>query len=49
MTEEDKFILRENNKMLKQILNCLQPKDEVTPNEFLANVLANLLSNRIDK
>ena len=49
MTEEDKFILRENNKMLKQILNYLYPKDEVTPNEFLANVLANLLSNRIDK
>ena len=49
MTDEDKFILRENNKMLKQILNYLQPKDEVTPNEFLANVLANLLSNRIDK
>ena len=49
MTEEDKFILRENNKMLKQILNYLQPKDEVTPNEFLANILANLLSNRMDK
>lgn len=49
MTEEDKFILRENNRMLKQILNYLQPKDEVTPNEFLANVLANLLSNRMDK
>ena len=49
MTEKDKFILRENNKMLKQILNYLQPKDEVTPNEFLANMLANLLSNRINK
>ena len=49
MTEEDKFILRENNKMLKQILNYLQPKDEVTPNEFLANVLANLLSNKMNK
>ena len=49
MTEEDKFILRENNKMLKQILSYLHPKDEVTPNEFIANILANLLSNRIDK
>lgn len=49
MTEEERFILRENNRMLKQILNYLQPKDEVTPNEFLANILANLLSNRIDK
>ena len=49
MTEEDKFILRENNKMLKQILNYLQPKDEITPNEFLANILANLLSNRMNK
>ena len=49
MTEEDKFILRENNRMLKQILSYLHPKDEVTSNEFLANVLANLLSNRIDK
>lgn len=49
MTEEEKFLLRENNRMLKQILNYIQSKDEVTPNEFLANVLANLLSNRIDK
>ena len=35
--------------MLKQIFNYLQPKDEVAPNEFLANVLVNLLSNKIDK
>lgn len=48
MNEEDRRLLRENNQMLRYLIQHLC-KDEVTQNEFIANVIANLISNRIDR
>lgn len=49
MTIEEHNLLVENNLMLKKLLQCVQPKDEVTQNEFIANIVANLISNRLDR
>jgi len=48
MTKEEHDILVKNNKLLRLILLRLCAEDKVTPEEFAANVLANLISNRID-
>lgn len=51
MSPEDKRILRQNNKMLKEIIsyiNYINSRAESENNyDFLRNVIANLISNRI--
>lgn len=46
------FLLRDNNRMLKEIIayiNLIDSKaNEENNNDFLRNILANLISNKID-
>ena len=50
--DEILFLLRDNNRMLKEIIayiNLIDSKaNEENNNDFLRNVLANLISNKID-
>ena len=48
LTVEEHNILIENNKMLKQLTGCIKNKDNVTVEEFIANIIANLISNKMD-
>ena len=48
LTVEEHNILIENNKMLKQLTGCIKSKDNVTSEEFIANIIANLISNKMD-
>ena len=48
LTVEEHNILIENNKMLKQLTGCIKSKDNVTVEEFIANIIANLISNKMD-
>lgn len=48
MTEDNRRLLRENNQMLRYLIQHLC-KDEVTQNEFISNIIANLISSRIDR
>lgn len=45
MTQEEHNILIENNRLLKQILSCINnPNQDIK--EFAINVIANLVSNQ---
>lgn len=50
--DEILFLLRDNNRMLKEIItyiNFIDSKaNEENNNDFLRNILANLISNKID-
>ena len=50
--DEILFLLRDNNRMLKEIIayiNFIDYKaNEENNNDFLRNILANLISNKID-
>jgi len=50
--DEILFLLRDNNRMLKEIIayiNLIDSKaNEENNNDFLRNILANLISNKID-
>lgn len=48
LTVEEHNILIENNKMLKQLTGYTKSKDNVTSEEFIANIIANLISNKMD-
>lgn len=48
LTVEEHNILIENNKMLKQLTGYTKSKDNVTIEEFIANIIANLISNKMD-
>ena len=48
LTVEEHNILIENNKMLKQLTGGIKNKDNVTVEEFIANIIANLISNKMD-
>lgn len=48
LTVEEHNILIENNKMLKQLTGGIKSKDNVTSEEFIANIIANLISNKMD-
>lgn len=48
LTVEEHNILIENNKMLKQLTGGIKNKDNVTSEEFIANIIANLISNKMD-
>lgn len=48
MTDEERRLLQENNLMLKQIMLYIYKKD-MDCGSFIENVVANLISNRIDR
>lgn len=55
MDEEDKRLLRENNKMLKELLEIAKKHTDPAfiqaenDNDFLMNVVANLIAKKLEK
>lgn len=51
MDEEDKKLLRENNKILKECLDMLKKmsSDETKRYNFFLNVMANLVAKKLEK
>lgn len=52
MDEEALFLLRDNNRMLREIIEYINlvnsNADNENNNDFFRNILANLISNQID-
>lgn len=50
MSKEDEilYLLRENNKMLKEICGFLMRNGQSPEEDFITNVVANIVGNKID-
>ena len=51
MTKEDEILslLRDNNRMLHEICSFLRQTGQTPESDFINNVLANIIGNRVDQ